>query len=341
MSSQLKARGFFYSELAKFARAGFGIDRACESIAGQSGSDRIARGLCRSILSGLNEGKSLAESMRTGSFPVSDLEVAMVDAAERGGKLEVGFRHLADHFKQEAEAKRRIRRAMIYPVFLLHFAVAVGIGITALLRQVNPNSAEGSGISTVVTGLIWLGIGYGVAIVLAIAWNVVSKAAERSSTLDALMQRVPLAGPVRRSRALARFCEVLHIYWLSGQRMDIAWSRAGAASQSGQLLRYSDASALRLANGESVSEVVMSARGALPGDFVRGIASADVAGALDEEAGHWAEYYREAAGENLQRFAEWMPKLFYWLVLLFAAGMIIRVALSYRDLLNGILNGMP
>jgi hypothetical protein len=47
VASTLKARGFLYSELAKFARAGFGIDKACESILGQSGSDRTAREICR------------------------------------------------------------------------------------------------------------------------------------------------------------------------------------------------------------------------------------------------------------------------------------------------------
>jgi type II secretory pathway component PulF len=137
---------------------------------------------------------------------------------------------------------------------------------------------------------------------------------------------------------LARFCEVLHIYLLSGQRMDLAWERAGEASQSGQLRNYAKVSSHRLAAGESVGEVVSSARGALPGDLVRGLASADLAGALDQEAEQWADYFREAAGENLERFAEWAPKIFYWIVLLFAGGMVIRVALSYRDLLEGILD---
>lgn len=338
VASTLKARGFLYSELAKFARAGFGIDKACESILGQSGSDRTAREICRAILTGVRSGKTLAESLRDSRFPVSDLEVALIDAAERGGKLEIGFRHLADHFRQEDEASRRIRRAMIYPIFLLHFAIAVGIGITALLRHVNPNALDNAGASTVKEGLIWLAVGYGLAIGGILAWKMVSNAAEHSGPIDAVMRRVPLAGPVRRARSLARFCEVLHIYLLSGQRMDLAWSRAGEASQSGLLRNYAQSSARRLASGDSVADVAASAKGALPGDFARGLASADLAGALDQEAEQWAEWFRESAAENLERFAEWAPKIFYWIVLLFAGAMVIRVALTYRDLLQSILD---
>ncbi len=143
VASHLKARAFLYSELAKFARAGFGIDKACESIIGQKGSDRTAREICRAILNGTRSGKSMADALAESRYPVSNLEVAMVDAAERGGKLELGFRHLAEHFRQDAEARRRIRRALVYPLVLLHFALLVGIGITALLRTVGAGLTGG------------------------------------------------------------------------------------------------------------------------------------------------------------------------------------------------------
>ena len=341
VASSLKSRAFLYSELAKFARAGFGIDKACESIIGQPGSDRTAREICGAILKGTREGKSMADSLADSRYPVSSLEVAMVDAAERGGKLETGFRHLAEHFRQDAEARRRIRRALIYPLFLLHFALLVGIGITALLQTVGAGlTGTGSGDwrDSVFPALIWVGVGYAAAIAFITLWRSLSKSAEHSAPIDSFIQKVPLAGPVRRSRSLARFCEVLHIYLLSGQRMDLAWKRAGEASQSGQLRRYALASAKKLGAGESVGDVVADARGALPGDLVRGLASADLAGALDQETDQWAGYYRDASAEGVERLAEWAPKLFYWLVLGIAAWMIIRVALSYSDILRDIVN---
>lgn len=342
VASDLKSRAFLYAELSKFARAGFGIDKACESIIGQPGSDRTAREICRALLEGTRSGKSMAESLvGVDRYPISELEIAMIDAAERGGRLEVGFEHLAEYFRQENDARRRIRRAMIYPLVLLHFALVVGIGMTAVMRSLG-SSLTGSGSfdwkASVGNSLIWVGIGYAIAIGLIMIWRSLSQAAQTSASIDTWMQRLPLFGPVQRARGLARFCEVLHIYLLSGQRMDLAWRKAGEASQGGQLGEYAARTAPRLAGGESVGDVVASAGGALPGDFARGLASADLAGSLDLETARWAEYYREESAENVERLANWAPKFFYWMVLGIAAWMIIRVALSYNDLLSGLIN---
>lgn len=341
-----KARAFLYAELAKFAHAGFGIDKACESILEQSRSDATAREICRAILEGTRAGKSMADSLATEEqFPISDLEIAMLDAAERGGQLERGFRHLAEHFRQEEEARRRIRRALIYPLVVLHLALFVGIGMTTVMGALGASLSgwNGGGESfdwkaSLLTSLAWVAVGYGIAILVIVAWRHFSKAACRSASVEAALQRIPLAGPVREARGLARFCEVLHLYLLSGQRMDLGWEKAGQASQSGRLREYSAKTAPLLAAGESVGTVAGLSEGALPSDLVRGLASADLAGALDRETAQWAETYRQTSAENVERLAEWAPKFFYWMVLIFAGWMIIRAALSYFGMLNNLGN---
>lgn len=346
VASHLKSRAFLYAELSKFTQSGFGIDKACESIIDQPASDRTAREICRALLEGTRSGKSLAGSLAENrGYPISDLEIAMVDAAERGGRLELGFHHLAEHFRLEADARRRIRRALVYPLVLLHFALAVGIGMTTVMRNLGA-SLTGAGFAqgdfdwkaSVLSNLAWVGFAYLIALGLVFGWRRLSRAGENHPGIDAWMQRLPLAGPVRRSRSLARFCEVLHLYLLSGQHMDRAWKKAGEASRGGQLGAYAQRTAPRLAAGESISEVVASAGPALPGDLVRGLASADVAGALDLETARWSSYYREASAESVEHLAEWAPKLFYWLVLVVAAWMIIRAALSYNELLSGLID---
>lgn len=341
VASDLKARAFFYSELAKFAKAGFGMDKACESIIGQNGSDRVARALSAGMLKGVRRGGTLSDGLSMSRYPVSDLEVALVDAAEKGGNLEVGFRNLAEHFRQESVARRRIRRALIYPVGLLHFALLVGIGISAMFQTLGAGlTGEGSGDwrDSVVPALEWVGLGYAAVLGLVMLWRMLGRLADHSAAADRWMRRMPLAGPVRRARALARFCEVLHLYLLSGQRMDAAWSRAGDASQSGSIKDYARSSARKLGQGESVGEVLISAGRVFPGDLIRGLASADVAGSLDVETAHWARHYRDESAENVERLAEWAPKIFYWLVLVVVAWMILRVAFSYFDIIEGMLN---
>lgn len=41
----------------------------------------------------------------------------------------------------------------------------------------------------------------------------------------------------------------------------------------------------------------------------------------------------------MDQLGEWTPKLFYWVVLLLVAWLIIRGALAYRDLLMNLIEG--
>jgi hypothetical protein len=68
------------------------------------------------------------------------------------------------------------------------------------------------------------------------------------------------------------------------------------------------------------------------------MAAAEESGQLDRELAEWGRYYSESAGEAMDLLAEWAPKLFYWGILLLVAAMIIRAAMAYRDLIEGLLN---
>lgn len=337
-----KDRGRFYADLSKYTRAGIGIDKACESIKTQPGNSTARRSVCEIILNGLQAGHSVAGALRDARRgpKISEMEVSVIDAAERGGVLELGFQHLAEHYRQEDEARRRIRKALVYPVILLHFALLVGIGITALLENVSPNAEPGTGVQRVKQGLFWVLIGYALAILIFSFLKRLASQANTSAAADALFRRIPLFGSARRNQALARFCEVFRISLLAGLKMDQAWEGSGKASQSGVIRETSARGARRLAAGESLADVVLTSLDAFPGDLARSLASADEAGQLDRDAAHWADYYREAAAESVERLAEWAPKIFYWFVLGIAAWMVLRVAFSYFGMINGMREEM-
>lgn len=331
-------RAELYGDLAKFAKAGFGLDRAFLALADQRGVHHRVQRIARSAANHLAAGRTIADSLQLAEFQMSALEYSMIEAAERGGVLEIGFRHLADHFRQEHDARIRIRRAMIYPLFLLHAALLVGIFVPALLKAALPDAPGAGFAESIRAGFAWAGAGYAVAILLFLAWRRLNAAAAKSPLADRLVRSTPLFGPARKAQALARFCEVLRIQLLAGQRMSHAWESAGAVSQSGLLRAATAKQAARFAGGESINSVVSQSRGVFPGNFARSLAAADLAGQLDEDVAHWADYYRQNSAESVERLARWAPKIFYFLVMMLAAWMVIRFALAYRDLLEGYMD---
>ena len=333
-----KAKSRFYSNLEKYARSGIGIEQACDSMLSQPGLKSAERKILKGIVVGLKSGESIGRAMNRSSVKLSDVELEIVAASEKGGVLEKGFSHLADYFKRVHQTRRKILRGLSYPLMLIHFAVPLAVFSIAMLSRALPNADPNSGWDMAMKAGIWVAWGYAAAIALVFAGVWIFRVAKKSAILDSLLNRIPLIGQARKSLALARFCEVFHIHMLAGLRMSESLEGAGRSAQSGTITKAAMAGIKIVKEGRPLSDAIFGFPRAYPNDFARGIAAAEESGELDKEIDQWAKFYNEDAGEAMDRLAEWTPRAFYFLIVIFIAGLVIRVAMAYRDLLEGWLN---
>ncbi len=335
-----RAKAQVYSKLEKYARSGMGMDKACDSLLGQPRLPAAERRLYRSLREGLRQGRSIGDALGSADDAVSPLEREVVSAAESGGKLEKGFAHLAEYFRRLDRVRRRIAKGLAYPLVLVHLAIPVtGLAVAAFRGfRLDGSAPEGGYRAALVSsgwavltlwGLLLLGFG---------AVSLLHRFGRSSAPVDALLGRVPLLGNVRKALAMERFAQVFEILLLAGRRMSDALSGAALASGSGRIRAAGRRGAATVAAGQPLSAALFAEPGAFPGDFARGMAAAEEAGQLDRELAEWGRLYSESAAESMERLSEWTPKLFYWGVLLFVAVLIVRAALAYRDLLDGLLN---
>jgi type II secretory pathway component PulF len=88
----------------------------------------------------------------------------------------------------------------------------------------------------------------------------------------------------------------------------------------------------KIACGELVAGAMADVHG-FPLIFVHSVATAEEAGLLDQEMNSWAAAEMIEARESLQRATEWLPRLFYGLVVLYVAWRIIAmVAHHYSEM---------
>ena len=342
MKFTLASRAQLYHEFANYTRSSFGIGKACEAMLERKRGrlPKPHRAFCESILRGVANGKSIAASLDDCPAPISDLEKSILDAGERGGLIERAFHHLASYFERVADARRRILRSLVYPIFLFHVGAAFGIAGTALMTRVHPDYQVGDAWSTARTGaLIFAGTCL-LLIFLGFALAALRRRAATSPAADRLVRRIPLLGAVHRDFALGRFSEVFAIHLTAGQKMDTGLRAAGKAAHAGLLLAASQRGAERLANGDSLTNVLTDEHPAFPDPFVSGVASAEQSGRLDEELTHWAKTYSEKSSESLETFARWAPKIFYYLILVVVALLILKVAQTYLSGIQGWLDVM-
>lgn len=340
LSARAKSR--LYSNLEKYARSGMGMEKACASLLEQPRLNQAENEVYLAMLSGISRGESIGAAMGGASDVVTPLEVEIISAAEQGGMLEKGFSHLADYFRRTDLTRGRVIKGLIYPLILLHVAVPLCTLVVAVMQR---GSAAWTGDDTgspfrsafSEMGLAMLSAYLLIAICTVVAL-ILHRSARRNGAVDAVLRRIPMIGRARHAVAMERFSQVFEIFLLAGKKMSDCLAGAGKASGSGLVYEASLNGEKIVAGGDLLASALYAAPSAFPNDFVRGIGSAEEAGALDKELAEWSRFYAGEARDAMEQLGNWTPKLFYWCILIVVAWMIVRAAISYQELLMKLIN---
>ena len=128
-------------DLAVFCRqfvaildAGVPAVQALEMLAEQTENQMLASALadCKTTI---GEGETLADAMREHKKVFPDMLVTLVAAGEASGTITTSFARMADQFEKTAALQETIKKATIYPTFLVCLMVGM---ITVMLTFVVP-----------------------------------------------------------------------------------------------------------------------------------------------------------------------------------------------------------
>lgn len=123
-------------QLATLIQAALPLDETLAAVASQSEKQRI-KSMVYAIRSRVLEGHPLAVGMADFPKVFPELYRATVDAGEQSGHLDTVLERLADYTENRQEIQGKVRQALIYPVFLSFFAIAIVIFMmTSIVPQV-------------------------------------------------------------------------------------------------------------------------------------------------------------------------------------------------------------
>jgi len=325
MSSSATHKHLFYAELAKLVEAGFGI-REAGKILQETRLPGPQQRLLSLMQSGLETGKSIAESFAADPVLVSDLERSIITAGERGGRLAPAFQHLADYFQLLASARSEAVKSMIYPTVLLHLGVIFGNAPGALMN--------GESASSILFNIaIILGLIYATGFVLVMMSRGLLKAAPTNAGVDGFLNRIPLLGKARRDLALARFTRVYHTCLLAGLSMQETAATATTAAQSGLIREAGRQLADTLKTGDKLGPVFIASP-AFPNAFARSYATAEESGTLDKDLARWADLFQQDALRGARKVSAAIPKIFYALVVIFVVWKILGFYQGYYGMME-------
>lgn len=257
----------------------------------------------------VNEGTSLAESLRAHPKLFEPLYINMVAAGEASGTLDVVLSRLADHLDSQAALKSKVATALAYPAFMLLFSIAVmGLMMVVVVPKVSSIFEDfGQALpwntrlliftSNTVMNYWWLLIlGTGA---LAYGFSRWLSTEKGRATWDARLLKTPVVGSLALMIAVARFTRTLATLLSSGVSLLTALDISRNVLGNTELMRVVEDARASIREGESIS-APLKRSGKFPPIVIHMIAIGERSGELEAMLTHVANAYDSQVSVRLQ-----------------------------------------
>src|SRR5688500_1131104 len=334
----------FTRQFATMINAGLPLVQSLDILASQQPKPKVAQKI-RAILSDVESGSTLADSMRRHRDFFSDVYVNMVAAGEAGGILDTILLRLAEYLEASEALKRKVKGAMFYPATVFGFAI---IAIAVLLIFVIPTFAgffTSAGVALplptrIVMGLsnFLLGYWWAVMAVMGVAFYLLRSyraTPQGKLATDKLLLRLPILGGVLRKASIARFSRTLGTLVSSGvpilEGLEITARTAGNRVVEDAVM----ASRVSIAGGETIAEPLKKS-GVFPPMVTQMINVGEQTGGLDEMLSKIADFYDEEVDAAVEALLAAMEPIMIVVLGVIVGGMIVAMYLPIFDMINAV-----
>ena len=293
-SEKISARALenFTRLLSSLLAAGVPLSRAL-TILHKEASTPAAAAKWKEIHGFVIDGMSLADAMAKSPETFPRVYVAMVQAGETGGFLDLVLAQIADFQAREKDLRSKVMTAMLYPTILLVLALGVVVFLLTFFIPKFQLIFSGFGatlplLTQIIVGVSHLVRSYGLFVVAGlVVVGLLLRSWFTSETgrrvWEGLILRSPVVGPLVAQFAMARFCRMLGT--LLGASVPLVQALNVARKSIGnQILVDAVAQSIdQVSAGGQLGQSLANCRGLFPGSVLEMIAVAEESGRLDQE----------------------------------------------------------
>ena len=282
----------FTRSLSSLLAANVPLSRALTILYKES-SNPVASAKWKELHDLVIDGVPLAEAMNRAPDVFPRVYVAMVEAGEAGGFLDVVLAQIADFQAREKELRAKVMAALMYPAVLL--CLAIGVLIFLLVFFIPRFQTLFAGFDAALPALTQAIVGisnvvrfYGFYLLAVIAAAIYFGrnwfAKESSRRLwESWLLRMPVVGPLAAKLALARFCRMLGTLLGAGVSLISALSVSRRSLGNQTLIDLVTDATERVKKGEPLGASLADCRALFGGSTLEMIAVAEESGRLDQE----------------------------------------------------------
>lgn len=326
----------FTRQMATMMRAGVPLIKSFEIVANGLEKPRM-RELVLDIKERVAAGGTLADALRANSYYFDDLYCNLVESGEQSGSLETMLSRIA-LYKEKGEAlKKKIRKALTYPIIVLVFAIAVTIVLLWRVVPVFADMFQGFGADLpVLTQMVvnmsdWLAANIlyllgGTVGTLILFFQAMRRSRRFRESVQRLMVRLPIVGKLARTAAIARYARTLSTTFAAGVPLvEALYSAAGA---SGNIV-FSEAISRVRTDVESGTELnqSMNNQDLFPPMLVQMVTIGEQAGSLDDMLGRAATIYEEEVDHQVDNLTAMIEPFIMAFLAIVVGGLLIAMYL--------------
>jgi type IV pilus assembly protein PilC len=272
----------------------------CLELLAQQEQNKTFKKIITTIKEDIEGGSTLCDALKKYPKIFDDLFVNLVAAGESGGILDVILNRLSGYMEKAAKLKSKVKGAMTYPASVLVISVAV---VSLLLLKVIPvfqKMFEGMGgelpgptqflvnaSQFMQNNFIYMIIGVAA---IGFAFNRYYNTEKGRWTIDALVLKAPVFGPLLKKVAVAKFTRTLSTMMTSGvpilEGLNIVSKTAGNKIIENAIQKTRQS----ISEGKTIAEPLAETN-VFPSMVVQMIAVGEATGALDAMLSKIADFY--------------------------------------------------
>ena len=295
----------FSRQLAVMIDAKVPLMTAFKGISEQTVNPYLAR-ILSSVLSDIDEGKSLSDSLKRHPEVFSDLYVNMVQSGEISGNLQKSLEDLANNIEKNYTLTQKVKGVLYYPAFIVAAFITVAFLMLTFVIPKLMGMLKETNAQLPITTKMLLATGdfmqkWWWAVLIAIIAGVMSliyylKTEEGKKEFDIIAIKIPLVGKVLRYVYLARFCENLSTLVKSGLPIVSALQISGRVIGNSVFERDIFEAAERVKSGGTISEVLQK-KSNFPPIMTQMIKVGEETGKLDMTLTSMSKFYSREADQ--------------------------------------------
>lgn len=338
--ANLRVRGqimaTLYAQLAALLRGGVPMLKSLAVLREQT-SNKNLKAILDEVYHRVEDGSTLGDAMARFPRAFNEMAVNMVRAGGEGGFLEDALDRVASFTEQSEDLKGRTISAMVYPLLL---GSAGTIVVTVLVVFFVPKFAvmferlrERGELPWATELLLWISesarspvmvfLILPAIIALGVFLYMRAQTPEGRRTADYLRIKIPMAGPIFLSFAVARFCRVLGTLLHNGvpilKALEISREAAGNKILTEAIAKASE----NISSGQSLAGPLGSS-GHFPKMVVEMIAVAEESNTLDQVLVDLADDLEKQTSRQLDLFVRLLEPI----MLMVLAGIVLIVVIA-------------